>query len=935
MIIFNGREVPCKYLKTDEIILEINSTLSLEALTEKVRNNESLEDIAIVSAYKKGTGQCIPLPAEIEIESVGDSDIQEIIPELDIEKYNILQNDKKNYIRPLIFDEYEKYQFNRGDVQFVKFDVSHDILLKELMAGCGIFPTLYDEEKSIAELKKISIVADKKYIGHSELTEDNPIFARNAGIYVIPNKEDIYTYYTLNDYEKRIVNESQIPFCVLGYSIRKLRENDNYRTFTAENISKLNANFYRLIGINEAITDFKHPLLRDSRNQVKFNQIDEAFKVAFKGRSPRVLEEYVNAQCIKKDLRFSTLSQETIDEIVKNFDMKSVSKIAKYKSPFLFALSDEINFNEVREDLIEACGALVSQSQIGELIQKGFVEWFKANKNVNVSELSNLFENCENIEKIDAAKTVAEMVLEKELTLADTHRKNYETRYHYRFADNEIAIKGRHIEAFEGNMHMYMLAPNDLRNFTVAYGERDEGINNTNCCQMWGDAGESCVWKYTTDPFAACVVIENTRDHSIMAQGFVWTDEKQNCLVFDNIEFQNDRDVSKFYGIIAKWCENMPYNTIQMGMGYNALGNGVGKPYSIAAKLPTTLSDKYVYSDYHIDNGNKARDLKTNGHVNIKSNDSVRVTIRPDEPTRWDVLTRPELSFLLNDCSMSIDERFEFAENFLHNPDNATQLFAVRKNIEAIKAIENPTLEVQRYVVQHNKDYIKYINNPASELQAMLVEEEPENIRKMCNPPESACLVAVKYDGMLIQYIAQDCRTENVSRCAVEQNGYAIRFINNPSIETQVLAVRNNPKVVTLINNPDIRVIKAAIDMDPTVISIIDNPRPDLQVYAVEKKASAINGITHPCYEAVKRAVEKDGLMIRNYQYIYPQLRRTAINSNPFAVKALYNPTVEEYILAAQKNRNVLMFIKNPQIKNQVINGLNVRQIEHVEELER
>lgn len=47
----------------------------------------------------------------------------------------------------------------------------------------------------------------------------------------------------------------------------------------------------------------------------------------------------------------------------------------------------------------------------------------------------------------------------------------------------------------------------------------------------------------------------------------------QSILVFDNIEFADDRQIDQFAPIIAKWCEASPYQNMLMGNGYNEMVN--------------------------------------------------------------------------------------------------------------------------------------------------------------------------------------------------------------------------------------------------------------------------------------------------------------------------------------------------------------------------
>ena len=58
-------------------------------------------------------------------------------------------------------------------------------------------------------------------------------------------------------------------------------------------------------------------------------------------------------------------------------------------------------------------------------------------------------------------------------------------------------------------------------------------------------------------------------------KGLCHTDDTDSnkMLVFDNIEYANDRNISQFAPILAKWCKEAPYSKILMGDGYNKMQN--------------------------------------------------------------------------------------------------------------------------------------------------------------------------------------------------------------------------------------------------------------------------------------------------------------------------------------------------------------------------
>lgn len=704
---------------------------------------------------------------------------------------------------------------------------------------------------------------------------------------------------TYNDSTSSLVSnliryyENQFPNFVKQYIQKDENGNEQGPHFIEEDI------------VEYAKKSYKKPV----PNCIK--KADEIFKELFHGHSPRVLSEYMYGQFLAKGIEPYNATEEQIRNIAEHFDQKNVSKVAKYKNLVLFALADKMNFNEVKIEHLQAIAIFVKPIDIKKLIDKGFVEWYLAHKDMSLSSFVEALTVHNQIERFDINKSAKDLVEDIYFKKGKADCTQMERKYGYRFADNELAIRGRHVVAQEGKTKMYMLQKNDYRNFTVGY--------DTHCCQHLGDAGESCVYKLTSDPFAGCVVIE--RDGNILAQGFIWTDEAQDTLVFDNVEFADDRKIEQFSSLFAAWSRAMPYKNIHVGVGYNQGMHAWGKKITYQAILPTTLDGNTnltgwgngnCYSDYH----NDARSLKMNGNMQISEKNAVKVTTKPDEPTRWDVLARPETAFLLNDWHASIESRLEFARNFLNEQTPDIQLEAVKRNVLAIKYIENPTGEVQTFVVNKDPKHATLIKNPCREVQKILLDMDSSYIRNIQNPDEDMAIQAVKHNGLLLGEIQNP--SEVVKRVAVEENGYAIRFIDNPSEALQLSAVRCNPKVVSLLRNPSENVLRTAVEADASVISLIQRPSEELQLFAVEKNPYVINNIANPSYNAVKRAVEKEGLLIRNFQYDYPHLKLTALRQNGFVIRVINNPTAEEYIEAVKQNRSVANIIRDPELRSNI-----------------
>lgn len=918
MIIYNTAEIKSKYVAKDELIIEIRSALKPEEILEKLRKGEELStDEVSITAYKTGNGEFKTLLEQPEMTHLvsevrqigldaimGQEALEDAIEEYEVDKTKV----------PKLFQAFEGYSFNRPwqDVPFAQTEISNEMLKDELYAALGIMPTLKgSDDKTIQELKKMSANGERLYWG----------FMKQENYNTLPTREEIEFYENLNDYEKRVINESRMnPKLMLRFA-QALKEKTPGRMLTEESAYEyISRGSTRMTAVVDEIEDCPYKLYSGEYSLEKqIARADELFKEKFHGRAPRVLKEYVTAfyyaQGIIPSADVSHEDEELLQKITDTFDQKNVSKVAKYKSLALFALSDKLNYNEVKEDHLQALAVYVKNQNIKPLIDKGFVDWYKAHKNTNTSELVNLIKKIGKLTRFDVNKSAKDLIMQIENARGYEDAKKYEESGNYpgfKFENNEIAIKGRHVVAKQGKMTMYMLDAKDYRNFTVGY--------DTHCCQHFGNAGADCVRVLASDPFSACVVIE--RDSKILAQSFVWVDVVKDTFVFDNVEFANDGEIPKYMDLFAAYCRALPYENVHVGTGYNQGMNGLGRPVKEewGAVLPTTVGPKCGYSDYHVRGSlsSVARAFKQGGQMLVTEKLPVAVSTKPDEPTKWDELAQPATAFMLNDYRSSVESRLSFAREFNNNQTPEIQMEAVKRNPMAITAITNPTEEVQRYLVNLDKKMAMYINNPCRSVQMILVESDPSYIKNIQNPDEETCLKVVKKDGHLIRFI--DHPSDRVVRAAVEQDGYVIRDLPSQyqTEEVQLIAVRSNPKVVSTLYNPSEAVLRQAIQYDPHVIGLLEVEEP-LQRIAVEQDPSVINEIKNPAYNVIRRAVEKNGTLVRNFQYNYPQLRAVAISQNPFAINALKNPTDEEYVMAVSRNPRVANTIRDPEKKANVL----------------
>ena len=149
-----------------------------------------------------------------------------------------------------------------------------------------------------------------------------------------------------------------------------------------------------------------------------------------------------------------------------------------------------------------------------------------------------------------------------------------------------------------GNLHAGIMKPGDTRMAILGQA--------TNCCQHLGSTGETAMMYGLVYEHAGFWIIEDKNTHKIFAQAEIW-EKNPDTLVFDNIEFADDRDVSQFSELIGLWAKNSPYKNIYMGTGYNHMAEEMGEKMTVVSGCMPPMNEavksiikKSIYSDANI-----------------------------------------------------------------------------------------------------------------------------------------------------------------------------------------------------------------------------------------------------------------------------------------------------------------------------------------------
>lgn len=763
---------------------------------------------------------------------------------------------------------------------FEQRDVVREELIRHLADALCIPPELaFDTERTLEQ--KQAIGRDMNRLRWFFADNALPVHFQNT-----PPLEQVEMYQTWTPAERNLVNGSVFaPQQMLDIACAFKRDNPN-KILTPDTLDG---------------RAFQTQVNADFENRAR-----EAFVAKWR-RAPRVLNEYLRAQV--------AAGNEDVEDIANKFSLDSLKAVAQLGSEALYALVPYIDFSKIKADQIAYLATHIRELQLKDLVSRGFGAWYAQHRGDPTPDLTELLSTID-LSKVnwDTSKTAREIINETVMAkyIRDCH--SYERQYHYRFADNCTAIRGKEIVVKDHGLKMYMMAPDDYRNFAMG--------DATHCCQHWGGAGESCVWKYTTDPFAACVIIEKAG--KVVAQGFVFTDEVKDTFVFDNMEFANDRNVADFKNIIATYVDALPYQNVHLGAGYTeatllSWGKSIEQCGASMAHMPTTIGRNPVhcgwgdssnnavgcdiYSDYH----RNARVFKKDGAMLIPKG-SGEVFHGPVEPTPWDALRDSDAKFIINDYEIPAAERQAMATmgeedirtladsvhmraHYLRDPSIASGLPAIPEEWQRAALAQQV---LPRLLAE--------IKNPIPEVRDRILEWMPEKIVEWPDATEAQWLSAVRQKPALAaQYPGE--MTSELALTAFHSGGIdALSYIPVSLIPTAELSgiVSMSPRVILSFENPSDELVQLAVSREPYLISALPVLSEQVGIVACHVKPSAVLLWPDAPDDVVRGCIEREPFLIRNYAHLYPELREVAIRSNPDSVWHIPGATDEEKALALQ-----------------------------------
>ena len=207
----------------------------------------------------------------------------------------------------------------------------------------------------------------------------------------------------------------------------------------------------------------------------------------------------------------------------------------------------------------------------------------------------------------------------------------------------------------------------------------------------------------------------------------------------------------------------------------------------------------------------------------------------------------------------------------------------------------------EEYLTKFGGKYYIHLNKHTGELYQLHVEsnqfkdasdQEIDRVKFAKENPQ----LKVFYDKIIpMEYykfwpLHSKAPTEAEQLAAVEQNGYAIRYIEKPSEQLQLVAVRQNGFAIEDINNPSEEVQLAAVRQNGLAIEDIKTPSEQVKLAAVEQNGWAIQYIDNPSEQVKLAAVAQDGYAIQHIVFPSEEVQLAAVRQNKYAIEYIKNP---------------------------------------------
>ena len=222
-----------------------------------------------------------------------------------------------------------------------------------------------------------------------------------------------------------------------------------------------------------------------------------------------------------------------------------------------------------------------------------------------------------------------------------------------------------------------------------------------------------------------------------------------------------------------------------------------------------------------------------------------------------------------------------------------------------------------------SKDFTYEMNYFSEEEQLKFITKRGKRIIYVDNPTPEMQLIAIKKYPETVRWFKNPPLV--VQKLALIYGGDYIPYdyyadkTNNMTIdEIQMEAIKNSGHSFEFMNNPSELVCRMAVSKYPSAIKYIKNPSEELKELALNKDPEKIHLIKDPSEKLQMLAVSKRPDTIMSIQNPTPKVQIYAVSKNPNNIEYIKNPLPEVRLLAVKQNGSTLNKLDNQTEEEQL-----------------
>jgi hypothetical protein len=138
---------------------------------------------------------------------------------------------------------------------------------------------------------------------------------------------------------------------------------------------------------------------------------------------------------------------------------------------------------------------------------------------------------------------------------------------------------------------------------------------------------------------------------------------------------------------------------------------------------------------------------------------------------------------------------------------------------------------------------------------------------------------------------------------AVKQNGLALQFVDNKTLEICLEAVKQNGLALYLVKNQTPEICLEAVKEHGITLQFVENQTPEICLEAVKQNGRALKFVENKTLEICLEAVKQDGFALRFVKNQTPEICLEAVKQDGCALRFVKNQTPEICLEAVKQDK--------------------------------